>query len=151
MISCSDEAIGELSHTASESVLGTWNEFVWVGIDWIGLDEDYTSWLVLFIPMFFGAVHLGSWNFSLPSEPELWMWRASALFCVAVTPTFSLLMFMNVMFAWGDEAENSILVGSLLLYAIVRLFMIVEVFFSLRALPQSAYGSIQWSSFIPHI
>ncbi len=37
------------------------------------------------------------------------------------------------------------------IYVLARVFMIVEVFLSLRALPRSAFESVQWSSFIPHI
>lgn len=36
-------------------------------------------------------------------------------------------------------------------YIIVRTYVIVEVFLSLRALPPSAFASIKWSSFVPHI
>ena len=44
-----------------------------------------------------------------------------------------LIALMNVIF-------NSV-------YTIVRLYMIVEVLLSLRALPHSAYEHVQWSSF----
>jgi hypothetical protein len=36
-------------------------------------------------------------------------------------------------------------------YVIARMDIIVEGLVSLRALPRSAYGSVNWSDFFPHL
>lgn len=162
MITCSDEAIDELSSSAYEDNID-WFEFLWAGLDFTSHQIDLNSYststlyciygLSAFSMMTFGSIHLASWHSRLPSTIELWMWRGSSLFCVIYT---GLLAFSIV---WGDPPHfgafeaglDNLAVYGGFLYIISRIYMIVEVFISLRALPASAFQSIQWSSFIPHI
>lgn len=37
-----------------------------------------------------------------------------------------------------------------LIYSLARTYIVVEIFSSLRSLPQGAFASVEWSSFIPH-
>ena len=53
--------------------------------------------------------------------------------------------------SWFDGSSTKLFPFVGPLYIIVRAYMIVEVFLSLRALPPSAFQSVQWSSLIPHV
>ena len=122
-------------------------EFFWVGHR-LPEYELYHGGLVQvpwIVCTLYGAIHTGSWNACLPSEVELWIWRASCLYCLVF---FTLCTIGSVM----SKSEQHRLVDLILcLYGFARIFMIVEAFISLRTLPRSAYDSVEWSDFIPHI
>ena len=161
MITCSDEAIDELSSSAYAGQVDDWDEFLWAGRV-LGESGDtrsgYSTFTFYCITglyalslMIFGSVHLASWNSRLPSTIELWMWRGSCLFCVIYA---GFVAFLTVQ---GDKRRPyyhkllRIVVLGFLFYVIVRTYMIVEVFISLRALPASAFQTVKWSSFVLHI
>ncbi|KAK0514886.1 hypothetical protein JMJ35_002265 [Cladonia borealis] len=162
MIACSNEAIDELSSSAYKDDIAEWTEFVWAGRAFVEFDLriDYSTstklcMLVLSVLslIIFGSVHLASWNSRLASTIELWMWRGSSLYCVIYAGLFSLSVVWdhsNMAQAFY-KAFDRITYYGIFVYFIVRIYMIVEVFISLRALPASAFQSVQWSSFVPHI
>ena len=114
----------------------------------------------------FGAIHLSAWNEHFPTTAEAWLWRSSALF---VAGSGALWMLINVLaqtIPWVDQFWDSVvalkvnrLAGAALmiscgicglLYVVARLFLVLESFISLRALPASTYQTPDWTQLIPH-
>lgn len=161
VITCSEATLRGLQPLEHAGIAGTYLEFLWAGRRWIGIliDDDgeshplQTGYHIFFpcCPIIFGAIHVASWNFTLPSVCELWMWRASSLFCLAYIPLIFLPYFFGWLADWPRSITTALVVCVSILYLVVRLYMIIEIFISLRVLPHSAYDSIQWSSFVPHI
>ena len=171
MITCSDDAMSKIvnrSHVSYYYTKETWEEFFWAGRHWLDslgdtkINHRLTSIIVGLVglcPSIFGAIHVASWNIILPSDVELWMWRASSIYCLILGVTFVMITFVMIFGSSDFDKPESwmkffiswFILFVVVLYIIVRVYMIVEVFISLRALPPSAFESVQWSSFLPHV
>ena len=103
-----------------------------------------------------GAIHLGTWNIALPSDIEMWMWRSSAILCILCGIVWLLLALPDQYehrsaSGWDHHLAEISFHVIRIVYPIARFYMIIQVFLSLRALPASAYQSVDWSTFVPHI
>ena len=164
MIACSGEAIGELHASAYQDQIDSWLEYLWAGR---GISENFpadddisTSSSILFVGAIilalttFAAIHVASWHEKLASTIELWIWRASSLYCLAFASAFAFYVVLHARDKYEGCVRGTLLwflAGGTHVYIIVRIYMIIEVFISLWALPASTFQSAQWPSFIPHI
>ena len=164
-ITCSDEEVlkfigGRCKYHYHETE--TWAEFIWASRDWLTCMENDDNMVfgdticiisLGLCPTLFAAIHVASWYITLPSDVELWMWRASSIYCLIAGVIAAMII------SYADRDINAsvetfmrlVVVFILAIYLVIRMYMIVEVFSSMRALPRSAFESVQWSSFIPHI
>ena len=138
-------------------------EYFWAGQYWTKHTNELSDFmdfaLFALCPAVFGAIHVASWNIRLLTNVEQWLWRGSALYCCTAGAMPYLLVYSTAVCKEHslirETTEEAIdifaTLAILLVYIILRLFMIVEVFLSLRALSPSAYEEVQWSSLVPHI
>jgi hypothetical protein len=106
--------------------------------------------LTAVITCIFGGCHLIGWDFLYPSLVEQLLWRISSISCLVI-PFLLVLVFPIV--EWlgcFDNFHIPLLVLSLL-YALVRIYLLVEVFISLRSVPAGVYQTVNWSLYFPHL
>ena len=167
VITCSDDVLPKLICGDDRYYIeGSWKQFIWGGRRYLpdreyerndredDLVRNFLRFATRLCPILFGAIHVASWNVRLPSNLELWMWRTSSIYCLAVgipTVVFSVLIEPTKLKLLFQQFLVRILGCLGIVYVIVRVYMIVQMFLSLRALPRSAFESVQWSSFIPHL
>ena len=155
VIHCSDEVFPRPSNSGLYFSYRSLGEYIWAGQYFPGDRGAHNAELVtesLFVlsPALFGAIHVAAWNISFLSTVEQWLWRGSALYCCIAGILFTVVAFLTFSAedrSWISEDMEYVIdstafwiIGSV--YVIARIFMIVEVFLSLRALPQSAYEEV---------
>lgn len=133
-----------------------------------------------FFYILFGGIHCAAWNFAFPSDAERLAWRiASCIMLGSIPITWFLTRIVliileghvsdTVRYGTEEKVEVQILlfwnhdkriairglewiqITGAIVYACARLYLLFESFFSLRALPVSAYDTVKWSNFFPHV
>ena len=123
---------------------------------WVTRDLSRSpNWVVLaFTAALFGGVHCIAWNFEFPTVVERWLWRASGgciMFMAAISPIC--LRRFRIVSSWKDIiADRGIAVICLgVVYLVLRLYLMVEVFIAFRAMPAGVYDTPDWTLYVPNI
>ena len=98
----------------------------------------------------FGVCHILAWNFSFPSSIEQLLWRIASVFCI-VLPVGVIVLAYNGYVSLNPDIVVWSVISILLIYCLVRVILLVEVFASLRSIPAGVYQTVDWSLYIPHL
>jgi hypothetical protein len=138
-----------------------------------------TKWIpkatLTFLTACYGGLHATAWHFPFPSKNEQILWRLSALTIASTCFGFLLLAIASSVDGWRENHYFAILFsvdqwqenvyfgfsvwslifivgcGFFTVFCLARLFIVLEVFISLRKLPLSAYDTPRWTTFLPHL
>lgn len=140
----------------------------WPGDDLVRDMQGHLMGIILWtVTILYGAVHLAGWNEQFPTVVEQWFWRASAAYIVFSGLLWSFLNLLghlsgsvwwfwyDMLAGYGSQRGYRILLALCylggILYVVARVYLVVEAFISLRALPASAYQSPSWILTVPHL
>ncbi|KIJ08386.1 hypothetical protein PAXINDRAFT_23589, partial [Paxillus involutus ATCC 200175] len=107
------------------------------------VDRKYGLSALLIVWVIFGALHLIAWDFQFPSQAEKIIWRVASLTLVASPCVFFLTFKSDFM---AVIALFVVCIG-----VVARVVLLVVMLASLRYLPASAYQTVSWTSYVPHL
>lgn len=103
--------------------------------------------LLSLIGVVFGAVHCIAWAFFFPSSAEKILWRTSAIIVAFGLPIFTIV---SLILAVDFDPSRAVIV-MFVIYLLARLNLLVLSLIALRDMPYSAYQTVPWLSYIPHL
>lgn len=134
----------EYDHTAREEEA---NSFVYSRVNMLAA-------LVLYVGS--GAILSAGWKYVFPSVVEMWIWRVAGILCPALSLGAMWLTFTEKgpgVRTGGKNAKRRVpkwlYVSVPILYLVLRLYLLIEVFASLRKVPRGVYGTVQWTQYFP--
>jgi hypothetical protein len=147
-----------------------WN----LGLGQVDVHKNLLPAIFAFTALAYGGLHLAAWRDYFPSSAERVLWIAAALWIAVsgglawamVSMSFLVERFVNspgrkVEYRNNKKAKRRDRWSSRLLkwlvyvvglvFAVARIFIVVEAFVSLRQVPVDMYKTADWSVFIPHL
>ena len=123
------------------------------GARWTMYAEDFGFMLGAVV---FGACHFIAWNLAFPTVVEQIIWRVASIITTTIMPLFYFSWFI---LAWLEsrwefplypKVLRALSIPTYVVYALCRIYIMIELFRSLAYLPPDAFIST-WSTSIPHI
>ncbi|OCK91854.1 uncharacterized protein K441DRAFT_615578 [Cenococcum geophilum 1.58] len=114
------------------------------------------SLAISFVGLVFGGVHLAAWNSSFPSYAERVLWQISSTITATAWSGFVLSLWLSVFVQRRRDGRFfskacGILLGlGIFPVLLVRVYLLVESFASIRRLPLGSYTLNTWSNVWPH-
>lgn len=123
------------------------------------LTNGYILSILFLLTLVYGGVHLSAWNWTFPTHVESSLWKFSCLYIMLAVPVIYVLHKIFMVFARkGDKISPGgmgvfSLANAVLTYCflLARIFIIVEVFLSLRQVSVGVYLSPSWLQMFPHV
>jgi hypothetical protein len=118
--------------------------------------DRYSRMLVFaFFGVIFGGLHVVGWSFEFPTLFEQTLWRMTSITITAiplVVASIDFLIAQNISSFWLPKIFLiSIMTILLCIYVPARLSLICQAIALLRHQPPSAFISVKWAMFVPHI
>ncbi|KIJ08299.1 hypothetical protein PAXINDRAFT_89053 [Paxillus involutus ATCC 200175] len=114
------------------------------------ISQEYATWAFLIFWIIFGALHLIAWNFQFPSQAEKIIWRVASLTLV-VAPCIILPGCKIIGTEYFIDPSGVVFWSMLFIGIVARFALLVVMLASLRDLPASAYETVSWTSYVPHL
>ena len=116
--------------------------------------------IALGLPIIYGGIHLTAWDNHFASKTEQLLWKIACFATIGMMPITLLQRNIWVYIDTKTERTQEIVWDRLfwylaspriVLYILLRLYIVVEAFVSLRHVPIGVYAAVSWVQAIPHV
>lgn len=126
-------------------------------------EQFFTDIIASIVAILFGAIHCIAWSFQHPSHTEQVLWRISSIAVASIPGIWASFFLVGILVAkdkigidgwvWKLVGIPIAVLGAIAVpvYIAARVVLLILAFASLRSLPQAAYQTVSWTTFIPHI
>jgi hypothetical protein len=104
-----------------------------------------------FICLAFSGFHIIGWDFFFATRVEQLLWRISSIACAIIPLCVVVMAITQKPYILNTVPPLFIRLIVVMSYTLVRIYLVIEAFAGLRAVPPAVYDSVNWSNFIPHI
>jgi hypothetical protein len=102
----------------------------------------------MLVTTIFGGIHCIGWWLDFPSYAEQLLWRISS---VTITGIPLGIVVIGTILGHFEHLFTTLTVLLTLLYFISRVLLLVVSLTALRSLPSSAFQTVEWTTFLPHV
>ena len=127
-------------------------------------DGMITTLIGCFCGMFFGALHCLGWKYLFRTQARRLLWQGTSV-VITISPALFLLSFgYYKLWSRNSKSKSKIAVGDIFLifllvlilvtfltYILARALLLVLMVLSFLSLPPSAYYTVAWTKFFPHL
>ncbi|KAI9722024.1 MAG: hypothetical protein M1812_001984 [Candelaria pacifica] len=114
-------------------------------------DSNVGIYACFFAAIPFGAWHTIAWNLVFPTAVEQILWRVASISSIALPVAFPFTFAILSRLYDNEVLHDIILDGLILAYIVIRMYMIAEMFASLRSMPAGVYQTVKWAEYFPHL
>jgi hypothetical protein len=115
--------------------------------------HNYIKRTIASIAVLLASVSILGWSFTFATFAEQLAWRILSILLPILAIAFFFVVDLDSMIESlvGATVHSIIIISLMILYAIARLYFIVEVFTGLRSSPPALYSTVNWSLYFPHL
>ena len=105
---------------------------------------------VFLIGTMFNGIHCAAWKFHFPTPIESLLWKLSVCVMLGVIYLWVPIAGITCWLPNRGWLKSLLYWFATLLYFLARMYLLVEVFFGMRALEPAIYLTVEWTQYIPH-
>ncbi|KAH8807781.1 hypothetical protein F5884DRAFT_857348 [Xylogone sp. PMI_703] len=106
---------------------------------------------VFTIGTLFNGIHLAAWKFHFPSDTESLLWKISVCSMLGVIYLWVPMAGLTWWLPNRSRTKSIPYWIATWCYALARMYLLVEVFFGMRALEPKVFLSVNWTQYVPHV